>query len=96
MVFQSVDDAVVAGWLSSVQRRCLGVGFEGLDVGELVGEGIAEFGCGDVVVAGLADLALGQAPAAGWRARSPCATQGFEHLTVQPPTLSGRMGLPAG
>ena len=57
MVGEGVCDMVVAGSFVGPAAG-LGVGFEGLDVGELVGEGIPEFGCGDVVVAGFADVGI--------------------------------------
>lgn len=64
MVGQGVGDAFVAGGVVG-PAALFGIGFEGVDVGELVGEGVAEFGCGDVVVAGFADVGVG-ARRSGW------------------------------
>lgn len=53
VVGEGKGDAVMAGCFVGA-AAVLRVGFEGLDGGELVGEGAAEFGRGDVVVAGFA------------------------------------------
>ena len=46
------------GFVGPAARLC--VGFEGLDVGELVGEGVAEFGCCDELSQVSQMLAYGQ------------------------------------
>jgi hypothetical protein len=76
-------DPVVAGGFV-VPTAVLGVGFQGLDVGELVAKGIPEFGCGDVVVAGFADVGI-RAGASGRMASAVAVRNaGFEHLAVEP------------
>ena len=57
MVGEGVRDAVVAGGFVG-PAAALGIGSEGSDVVELVGERVAELGGGDVVVAGLANVGV--------------------------------------
>lgn len=89
MVGDGVGNAVVAGDFIGPAAGC-GIGFEGLDVGELAGEGVTKFGCGDVVVAGFADVGI-RAGAGGWMASAvTVGDTGFQHLAVQPPDFVGQ------
>ncbi len=81
MVGEGMGDAVMTGCFVG-PAAVVRVNFECLDVGELVGEGTAEFGRGDVVVAGFADVGI-WAGAGGRVARAVAVPDaGFQHLTV--------------
>ena len=89
MVGEGVGNAFVAGGVVG-PAAAFGIGFEGVDVGQLVGEGVAEFGRGDVVVAGFADVGVGAG--AGGRVTGAVAVSdaGFDHFAVQPADLVGQ------
>lgn len=55
MALQGLGDAVVSLSLAG-PSAAVGVGVQDLDVGELVGQCWAEFGCRSVVIAGFANV----------------------------------------
>src|SRR5258705_13116752 len=92
VVGEGVRDALVAGCFVGPAAG-VGVGFQGLDVGKLVGDRVAEFGGGDKVVAGFADVGI-RAGAGGWVAGAVAVRDtGFQHLAVEPAHLVGQDGL---
>ncbi len=95
VVGEGVGDAGVAGGFIGPAAG-LSIGLEGLDVGELIGEGAAELGCCDVVVAGFADVGI--RAGAGGRVAGAVTLRdtSFSISLCSQPTFSGTMGLPTG
>jgi hypothetical protein len=95
VALEGCGDAPVSLFLSGL-AAVFGVGLDGADVGELVGQRRVEVGGGGVVVAGLADVGVGARSLRFMAGAVAVRDAGLGISLASPEILSGTIGRPTG